>query len=199
MYRTPGSDPGHSHVVLALTSAPDLQGEYRAIAGALSASVTFPPDLGETTRQFGDDMSTLAAHWARETGSTTVVERCFLTWSYGPRQRREEVLFGPTADEWDRQISDLLQEIFGPGSEPPRASYGCEFELVTATGQALVTQASLDGRIATEARGEPGLGIDRIMLFSSSVLTLAEAPPATRWLVGPRGQALTSALRCLGQ
>ncbi|MGF1506990.1 MAG: RdgB/HAM1 family non-canonical purine NTP pyrophosphatase [Anaerolineae bacterium] len=100
---------------------------------------------------------------------------------------------GPGLDDAGRWRL-LLDNLRGVPDEKRTARFVCTIAAVAPNGEAIITEGTLEGRIAHEGRGEHGFGYDPVFYLPERGVTLAELPPAQKNAISHRANA-AAALR----
>lgn len=96
---------------------------------------------------------------------------------------------GPGLDDAGR-FHIVLDRLRGVPAEERSARFAAAIALVTAEGQQLTVEGSVEGVIADEARGQNGFGYDPIFFYPPAGMTFAEMSGAEKDAVSHRGIAL---------
>lgn len=183
-----------SRLLLATTNA-GKQRELRRLLAELPTEIVTPADLGldldvpEPHDTYAENATAKADAYARASGLVSLaddsgIEIAALDWGPGVRSARwgggrnaERVLetLDGTADRRARMVCVVALAL--PGDPDPTVE--------TFTGV-------IEGRIATERRGEGGFGYDPVFLLDGR--TTAEMPDAEKDRVSHRGRAVAAAL-----
>lgn len=181
-------------LLLATTNA-GKQRELRRLLAELPAEIVTPADVGldldvpEPHDTYAENATAKADAYARASGLVSLaddsgIEIAALDWGPGVRSARwgggrnaERVLeaLHRTADRRARMVCVVALAL--PGDPDPTVE--------TFTGV-------IEGRIATERRGEGGFGYDPVFLVDGR--TTAEMPEAEKDRVSHRGRAVAAAL-----
>ncbi|BCO10706.1 non-canonical purine NTP pyrophosphatase [Desulfolithobacter dissulfuricans] len=94
---------------------------------------------------------------------------------------------GENATDWDN-CEKLLKEM--EGKKDRSARFMCVLSLATPGGPALTWEASCEGEITTERRGESGFGYDPVFFYPPLGKTFAEIPMEEKNKVSHRGKAM---------
>ena len=95
---------------------------------------------------------------------------------------------GVESARWaDDGVAGLLQVL--AGSSDRRARYVCELVALSPAGEEVRGSGTLEGSIATEARGSEGFGYDPIFVPAGETLTVAELGNAWKRLNSHRARA----------
>ncbi|WP_457573606.1 XTP/dITP diphosphatase [Desulfolithobacter sp.] len=94
---------------------------------------------------------------------------------------------GEDATDWDN-CEKLLREM--EGKKDRSARFMCVLSLATPGGPALTWEASCEGEITTERRGESGFGYDPVFYYPPLGKTFAEIPMEEKNKVSHRGRAM---------
>ena len=74
--------------------------------------------------------------------------------------------------------------------EERSARFVCAMALAMPGQQTIITQATMEGQIAYESKGENGFGYDPIFFLPEYGMTSAEISPAEKNAISHRGKAL---------
>jgi XTP/dITP diphosphohydrolase len=182
--------------LLIATTNPGKQREFRRLLAELDAQVLTPDELGidldvdEPHETYAENAAVKADAFARASGLLSLaddsgIEIAALDWGPGVRSARwgggrnaERVLeaLGSAADRRARMVCAVA--IARPGEPDPSV------EIFTGI---------VEGRVASEMRGEGGFGYDPIFELPSG-LTTAELPEAQKDGLSHRGRAIAAAL-----
>lgn len=100
---------------------------------------------------------------------------------------------GPNASYADN-VAALLGALEGVADR--RAAFRTAVAVVEPSGEELVVEGRLEGRITTAPRGQGGFGYDPV--FEVDGVTLAEMAPSEKHAVSHRGRALAALAEALG-
>lgn len=100
---------------------------------------------------------------------------------------------------WADRRSALLGEMVDVHEEERAAHFVCVMALLLPSGEELIGEGVVDGRITTEERGVGGFGYDPIFFYPPSHKTFAELPAATKNHLSHRARAAEALLRALGR
>jgi len=94
----------------------------------------------------------------------------------------------------------LLRELAGVPAEKRGARYRCAMVFVSRPDDpdSVVREASWEGRVATEARGNGGFGYDPLFVVAGGERTAAEYEAGDKNRVSHRGRALRALVAALG-
>jgi len=106
---------------------------------------------------------------------------------YSARYGGEELSF-------EQRFEMILARLQG---RDRRARFRCVMALATPKGQAVAWEASVEGLIATQPRGEGGFGYDPIFYLPELGVTMAELRPGLKNLYSHRGRAALKARQVL--
>jgi XTP/dITP diphosphohydrolase len=182
--------------LLIATTNPGKQREFRRLLAELDAQVLTPDELGidldvdEPHETYAENAAVKADAFARASGLLSLaddsgIEIAALDWGPGVRSARwgggrnaERVLeaLGSAADRRARMVCAVA--IARPGEPDPSV------EIFTGI---------VEGRVASEMRGEGGFGYDPIFELPSG-LTTAQLPEAEKDGLSHRGRAIAAAL-----
>lgn len=182
--------------LLIATTNPGKQREFRRLLAGLDAQLVTPDQLGidldvdEPHETYAENAAVKADAYARASGLLSLaddsgIEIAALDWGPGVRSARwgggrnaERVLeaLGPAADRRARMVCAVA--IAQPGEPDP------QIEIFTGI---------IEGRVASEIRGDGGFGYDPIFELASG-LTTAELPQAEKDGLSHRGRAIAAAV-----
>jgi XTP/dITP diphosphohydrolase len=133
-----------------------------------------PPD--ETGRTFAENARLKARYYAAATGLLTVAEDSGLEIdALGGAPGVHSARFGGTHTSYAQKFALIYERL----SEGPSGGSGARFicALALAAGHAVLfeSQGTVEGRIASEPKGEGGFGYDPIFFYPPFGCTLAEA------------------------
>jgi XTP/dITP diphosphohydrolase len=100
---------------------------------------------------------------------------------------------GPNASYADN-VAALLGALEGVADR--RAAFRTAVAVVEPSGEELVVEGRLEGRITTAPRGQGGFGYDPV--FEVDGVTLAEMAPSEKHAISHRGRALAALAEALG-
>ncbi len=139
-----------------------------------------------------------ARYFALRAGRPTVaddsgIEVEALGWAPGPRSAR-----------WSLEATDaannalLLEQLAGIPEARRAARYRCVVAFLAKPSSVPETvEATCDGFILTEPRGEGGFGYDPLFFSPELHMTFGEAPPAAKHRVSHRGRAFRALIEVL--
>lgn len=182
--------------LLIATTNPGKQREFRRLLAGLDARLVTPDELGlvldveEPHETYAENAAAKADAFARASGILSLaddsgIEIAALDWGPGVRSARwgggrngERVLeaLGNAPDRRARMVCAVA--IARPGAPDP------QIEIFIGT---------VEGRVATEMRGDRGFGYDPIFELASG-RTTAELPEAEKDRLSHRGQAVAAAM-----
>jgi XTP/dITP diphosphohydrolase len=151
----------------------------------------YPPETGATYYE----NAVIKATFGRESvGGWVVGEDSGLeVEALGGRPGVQSARYAP---EGPPAVAKLLGEL-GDGEER-RARYVCELVLLAPDGRELRGTGTLEGRIATEARGSEGFGYDPVFVPDGEVETVAELGDDWKAESSHRSRAARALLAALG-
>jgi XTP/dITP diphosphohydrolase len=92
----------------------------------------------------------------------------------------------------------LLEKLAGVPEEQRAARYRCVVAFLAApSGVPEIVEATCEGIILTEPRGEGGFGYDPLFYSPELQMTFGEAPPAAKHRVSHRGRAFRALIEVL--
>lgn len=98
---------------------------------------------------------------------------------------------------WADRRAALLAEMRGVHEIERGARFVCVMALLLPTGEELIGEGIVDGRLTTEEHGEGGFGYDPIFFYPPSHKTFAELPTATKNRLSHRARAAGALLEAL--
>lgn len=84
----------------------------------------------------------------------------------------------------------ILEKLEGVAEEERSARFVCAMALALPDGETIITQATMEGMIGYESRGENGFGYDPIFYLPEFGMTSAEITPAQKNEISHRAKAL---------
>jgi len=102
--------------------------------------------------------------------------------------------FAPNGDPDQNNNLLLLQKLSDVDTDRRTARYRCVLALARDGEWILAAEGSVEGRIATEGRGDGGFGYDPLFLLPELDQTMAQLPAETRQSLSHRGRALRALL-----
>jgi XTP/dITP diphosphohydrolase len=188
-------------VILVATTNPgkvrEIQSVLHGVPIELAVLSHFPavPEPEETGETFSENALLKARYYAAVTGLPTVAEDSGLAIdALGGRPGVASARY-PGATYPDR-FAGLWRELAGH-PRPWRARYVCAIAFVESPGQSPARPArvlfsgeqTVEGEIATEARGQYGFGYDPIFYYPPYGATLGEVEDEKKLAVAHRGKA----------
>lgn len=105
--------------------------------------------------------------------------------------------FGGEGLPFPQKIARVLSLLDGVPPERRSARFRCVVAIVDGTGFEQTFEATCEGVIATEPRGEGGFGYDPVFLYPAAGKTFAEMTPDEKHAVSHRGKVLRLAAEAL--
>jgi XTP/dITP diphosphohydrolase len=96
-----------------------------------------------------------------------------------------------------QRAAALLDELAGVPEAERTARFRCVIVIAELDGDVESVEGAVEGRIATEARGENGFGYDPVFIPEGYELTAAELPPDQKHAISHRGVAARKARELL--
>lgn len=103
---------------------------------------------------------------------------------------------GPQATD-EENNRKLIAELAGVPNEALRARYRCVAVFVSADGTEIVTDATVEGSIVRDGRGELGFGYDPHFVPAGETRTMGEIPLEEKLRFSHRGKAFRALARRL--
>ena len=137
------------------------------------------PDLAppeETGRTFAENARLKARYYAAATGLLTVAEDSGLEIdALGGAPGVESARFGGTHTSYAQKFALIYERLRAGPAAASSARFVCALALAEAGAVLCETQGTVEGRIASEPKGEGGFGYDPIFFYPPFECTLAEA------------------------
>jgi len=170
-----------STLLVATTSDAKLR-EIRSLLADLPielATLARWPDLAppeETGRTFAENARLKARYYAAATGLLTVSEDSGLEIdALGGAPGVESARFGGTHTSYAEKFALIYERLRADPKAPSSARFICALALAEGGAVLFETQGAVEGRIASEPKGEGGFGYDPIFFYPPFECTLAEA------------------------
>ena len=137
------------------------------------------PDLAppeETGRTFAENARLKARYYAAATGLLTVAEDSGLEIdALGGAPGVESARFGGTHTPYAQKFVLIYERLRARPAAASSARFICALALAEGDAVLFETQGTVEGRIASEPKGEGGFGYDPIFFYPPFECTLAEA------------------------
>lgn len=195
--------------LLVATRSPHKLEELRELAGELEIDFVSLADLEvpetdeeagiEVHETFAENAMAKARHFHRRTGLSTLADDsglCVDALGGGPGVRTKRFAPDELVERWGRDEANnrhLLERLEGVPREERGAHYHCSLAVRTEA-ESFVVQGKVDGRIATEPRGEGGFGYDPLFVLPEHGGTYAELPPEVKRSTSHRAEAIRALL-----
>ena len=197
--------------LLVATRSPGKAREIRDIFTGLPFEIAFPSDrflerLPEEADLEGgagyvENAVAKARYFAARSGLPTVaddsgIEVDALGGAPGVRSARFSGAEGPGADAANNAL--LLEQLADVPEERRAARYRCVVALLTAAGGVPeIVEATCEGFILPEPRGQNGFGYDPLFYSPELQMSFGEAPPSAKHRVSHRGRAFRALIEVL--
>lgn len=197
--------------LLVATRSPGKAREIRDLFAGLPFELVFPadqflarlPDEADLEGSAGyvENAVAKARYFATRGGLPTVaddsgIEVDALDGAPGARSARWAGTTGAGADAANNAL--LLEKLAGVPEERRAARYRCVVAfLAVPSGVPEIVEATCEGIIVTEARGQGGFGYDPLFYSPELQMTFGEAPPAAKHRVSHRGRAFRALIEVL--
>lgn len=197
--------------LLAATRSPGKAREIRDLFAGLPFDLAFPPDrflarLPEEVDLEGgsgyvENAVAKARYFAARSGLPTVaddsgIEVDALDGAPGARSARWAGVEGPGTDAANN--ARLLEQLAGVPEERRTARYRCVVAFLAApSGVPEIVEATCEGLILPEPRGQGGFGYDPLFYSPELQMSFGEAPPAAKLRVSHRGRAFRALIEVL--
>jgi XTP/dITP diphosphohydrolase len=201
--------------LLVATRSPGKAREIRDLVAGLPFELVFPADQFlarlpeevdlEGSAGYVENAVAKARYFATRGGLPTVaddsgIEVDALGGAPGARSARwagaERGGGGAGADAANNAL--LLEKLAGVPEERRTARYRCVVAFLAApSGVPEIVEATCEGSILTEPRGQGGFGYDPLFYSPELQMTFGEAPPAAKHRVSHRGRAFRALIEVL--
>jgi XTP/dITP diphosphohydrolase len=197
--------------LLAATRSPGKAREIRDLFAGLPFELAFPADrflarLPEEADLEGgagyvENAVAKARYFAARSGLPTVaddsgIEVDALDGAPGARSARWAGAEGPGTDAANN--ARLLEQLAGVPEERRTARYRCVVAFLAApSGVPEIVEATCEGLILPEPRGQGGFGYDPLFYSPELQMSFGEAPPAAKHRVSHRGRAFRALIEVL--
>lgn len=190
-------------LVLA-TRNPGKVREMRALLADLPVVVQsladYPqvPEIAETGTTFAENATLKARAVAAATGHLALADDSGLEVDAldGAPGVYSSRFAGPDATDADRNAL-LLEKLRDVPAPQRTARFVAAVAIATPAGELHLTQATCEGRIACQPRGEHGFGYDPIFLLPERGQTMAELSPEEKNQISHRARAVAQAREIL--
>ena len=197
--------------LLVATRSPGKAREIRELFAGLPFEIAFPADRFlehlpeeadlEGSSGYVENAVAKARYFATRSGLPTVaddsgLEVDALDDAPGPRSARYSGVTGAGADAANNAL--LLKKLAGVPEAQRGARYRCVVAyLATPSAVPQRVEATCEGFILTEPRGEGGFGYDPLFFSPELKMTFGEAPAAAKQRVSHRGRAFRALIEVL--
>lgn len=149
-------------------------------------------EIDETGDTFMENAILKAIGYARLTGLSTLADDSGLEVdALGGRPGVHTARYGGDGLTSAERYGRLLIELDGVPGEQRTARFRCAIVLASGKGDVLGSaEGTLEGAIASDARGEGGFGYDPVFWLAERQKTLAQLSSAEKHDISHRGQAL---------
>lgn len=150
-------------------------------------SLEEPEETGST---FEDNARLKALYYSARCGMTTVAEDSGLVIDAlnGEPGVRSARFIRPDAS-YPERFAEIFRRLAGPPEQNRAARFVCALAVADAGRVIYQARGTVEGEIATEARGTNGFGYDPIFLYPPYGSTLAEVTDDAKLAVAHRGRA----------
>jgi XTP/dITP diphosphohydrolase len=197
--------------LLVATRSPGKAREIRELFAGLRFDLAFPldrflerlPDEAdlEIGASYVENAVAKARYFATRAGLPTVaddsgIEVDALEGAPGSRSARWAGAEGPGADAANNRL--LLEKLTGIPEEQRTARYRCVVAFLSVpSGVPEIVEATCEGFILAEPRGDGGFGYDPLFYSTELQMTFGEAPPGAKHRVSHRGRAFRALIEVL--
>jgi XTP/dITP diphosphohydrolase len=182
-------------LLVATTNRGKLREIKALLAGVPYEIVTLDawPDVAppeETGATFADNARAKALYYAAQTRQLTMAEDSGLEIdALGAAPGVESARFGGADTAYPEKFALIYDALRAGGATTSSARFVCALALARPGAILFETRGSIEGRIASEPKGDGGFGYDPIFFYPPFGQTLAELG-ARKSAVSHRGQAL---------
>ncbi|MSQ32870.1 MAG: RdgB/HAM1 family non-canonical purine NTP pyrophosphatase [Dehalococcoidia bacterium] len=171
--------------------------EYRFV-DPTEVKLKRPLQIAETGATFEENAAIKAQGYAAASGLLTLADDSGLEIeALGGEPGVYSARYGGEELSYPQRFELILERLLGCQGEQRRARFRCVMALATPKGDLTCWEASLDGLIALQPRGDGGFGYDPIFYVPELGATLAEARPGLKNLYSHRGRAALKARQVL--
>ena len=197
--------------LLVATRSPGKAHEIRELFAGLPFDLAFPRDRflerlpDEADLEIGasyvENAVAKARYFATRAGLPTVaddsgIEVDALGGAPGTRSARWSGAEGPGADAANNRL--LLEKLAGVPEAQRTARYRCVVAFLSVpSGVPEIVEATCEGFVLAEPRGEGGFGYDPLFYSTELQMTFGEAPPGAKHRVSHRGRAFRALIEVL--
>ena len=197
--------------LLVATRSPGKAREIRELFAGLPFEIAFPadrflehlPEEGDLEAGAGyvENAVAKARYFATRSGLATVaddsgIEVDALDGAPGARSRRFSGTSGPGTDAANN--ARLIEKLAGVPEPQRSARYRCVVAYLAAPSAVpQMVEATCEGFILTEPRGQGGFGYDPLFFCPELQMTFGEAAPAAKHRVSHRGRAFRALIEVL--
>ncbi len=197
--------------LLVATRSPGKAREIRDLFAGLPFELAFPPDRFlerlpdeadlESGTSYVENAVAKARYFATRSGLPTVaddsgIEVEALGGAPGPRSARWSGVEGPGADAANNAL--LLEQLAGVPEQRRTARYRCVVAfLAVPSAVPEIVEATCEGFILPEPRGQDGFGYDPLFYSSELQMSFGEAPAGAKHRVSHRGRAFRALIEVL--
>lgn len=197
--------------LLVATRSPGKAREIRELFAGLPFEIAFPadrflehlPEEGDLEASAGyvENAVAKARYFATRSGLATVaddsgIEVDALDGAPGARSRRFSGTTGAGSDAANNAL--LLEKLAGVPEPQRSARYRCVVAYLAAPSAVpQMVEATCEGFILTEPRGQGGFGYDPLFFSPELQMTFGEAAPAAKHRVSHRGRAFRALIEVL--
>jgi len=197
--------------LLVATRSPGKAHEIRELFAGLPFDLAFPRDRflerlpDEADLEIGasyvENAVAKARYFATRAGLPTVaddsgIEVDALGGAPGTRSARWSGAEGPGADAANNRL--LLEKLAGVPEAQRTARYRCVVAFLSVpSGVPEIVEATCEGFVLPEPRGDGGFGYDPLFYSTELQMTFGEAPPGAKHRVSHRGRAFRALIEVL--
>jgi XTP/dITP diphosphohydrolase len=186
------------------TSNPHKLAELRAILGDLPVALlglgdvfdngAGAPDVEETGATFSENAMLKATTYARASGLLTLADDSGLEIdALGGEPGVYSARWAGAETPYSQRFRLILQWLAQTPEERRTARYRCIIAIAAPDGLLATAEGVLEGRIATQARGDGGFGYDPIFYLPAYGKTVAELPAGMKNRISHRALAAAQA------
>jgi len=186
-----------NRVVIATRNPGKIREILRICADWPVAWLTWPdaswPDVDETGSTYRENALLKASAAAEATGAAALADDSGIEVDLlggGPGLRSARFAGEGASDEENLRL--LIERVRRAPAEPRSARYRCVALLALPGGEDVSAEATCEGSLVLEPRGDGGFGYDPIFVPTGTRRTMAELPAEEKDAISHRGRAFRS-------
>jgi len=178
--------------------------EFRRLLAGCGWDIVTPVDVGvnvhveETGQSYAENATIKSVQYAKAAGMVALADDSGLEVdALGGRPGVLSARYGGANRTDAERVRALLQELAGVAEDERTARFRCVIAVADPGGRMELAEGAVEGRIASEPRGEDGFGYDPVFLLPQRGMTLAELPADEKNDISHRGNAARRARKIL--